>query len=173
MNIFHRAINEGHAYRVSKRHTLADGEELTVLFDPVAAGGAIAIETPAINTPQACDVDVWESAQPDGTANDTADDLFVHNMRYDLGDGRESPEATIQRVTNGSLDTSSADKTEETRLQANREYNTPGGEALRTIWRVIPIEDTVAITITDQSNGSGNVYGFDTVVYESGPYPDD
>lgn len=166
MNIFTRAVLNGNAYRVSKRHTLADGEEFTVLFDPSSSGGLINIATPAISTPQLCNIDVWESAQPDGTASDTADDLFVHNMRYDLGEGQESPDATITRVTDGSLDTSNADQTEQTRVQATEQYNTPGDTEGRGIWRVIPVEDTVAFVITDQSNGSGNTYGFDAVVYE-------
>lgn len=164
------AVIEGEAYRVSKRHTLADGEELTVHIVPVSAGGTVHIETPAITTPVACDIDVWENADPDGTANDTADDLFVHAMRYDVSP--ETPQATIQRVTDGSLDTSSADQTEQTRVQTNEQYNQPGGAGLRGIWRTIPVGERVSFVITDQSNGSGNVYGFDTVVYEGSVLPE-
>lgn len=159
--VYDRAIVNGEAYRVSKRHTLADGEEFIAHFVPVSDGGTIYIETPAIQTPQDCDIDVWENADP-GTS--TNDDLFVHAMRYDVSP--ETPQATITRVSNGGLDTSSADQTEQTRVGANREYNTPGGEARRGIWRVIPVGETISFVVTDQSNGSGNVYGFDTVVYE-------
>lgn len=163
------AVIDGDAYRVSKRHTLADAEELSIHFVPVSAGGTIHIETPAITTPANCDIDVWENADPDGTAGDTADDLFVHAMRYDVSP--ETPEATITRVTNGSLDTSTADQTEQTRVNANEQYNAPGGGAMRGIWRTIPVGERVTFVITDQSNGSGNVYGFDTVVYEGKKLP--
>lgn len=167
---FDRAVVEGNAYRISKRHTLADGEELTIHFVPVSAGGTIHIETPAITTPTACDIDVWENAEPDGSADDTADDLFVHAMRYD--EAPEGPEATVQRVTDGSLATGAADQTEQTRVVSGEQYNTPGGEARRGLWRTIPVGETVSFIITDQSNGSGNVYGFDTVVYEGETFPD-
>lgn len=166
MNILTWAVMKGEAYRVSTRHTLADGEELIVHMDPVQAGGTIHIETPAISTPQNADVDVWENADP-GTS--TNDDLFVHAMRYDVAP--EEPQATITRVSNGGLDTSGADQTEQTHIEANREYNTPGGTAQRGIWRTIPVGETVSFVITDQSNGSGNVYGFDTVVYEGSILP--
>lgn len=49
--------------------------------------------------------------------------------------------------------------------------NTPGGEERRGIWRVIPVGETVSIILTDRSNGSGNIYGFDTVVYEGETFP--
>lgn len=29
-----------------------------------------------------------------------------------------------------------------------------------------PVGETVSFVVTDRSNGSGNVYGFDTVIYE-------
>lgn len=163
-SLLQRAALNGEAYRVSKRHTLADGEELIVHFVPVSAGGTIHIETPAITTPAACNIDVWENASPDGTTDDTADDLFVHVTRYDIAP--EAPDATVQRVTNGSLDTSSADQTEQTRVEAGEQYNMPGGVAVRGIWRTIPVGEAISFVITDQSNGSGNVYGFDTMVYE-------
>lgn len=165
-SVYDRAIANGDGYRVSKRHTLADGEELTVHIDPVDTGGTLYIETPAITTPSQCDIDVWENADP-GTS--TVNDLLVHAMRYDVDP--ETPDATVTRVTSGNLDTSTADKTEETRVQAGEQYNTPGGEARRGIWRVIPVGETVSFIITDQSNGSGNVYGFDTVLYEGSAFP--
>lgn len=155
------ATIQGDAYRVSKRHTLADGEEFIFHLDPVAAGGTVHIETPAITTPQRCDVDVWENADPGSSTND---DLFTHVTRYDVAP--ETPEATVTRVSTGSLDTSSADQTEQTRIEAGEQYNTPGGTPSRGIWRTIPVGETVSFIITDQSNGSGNVYGFDTVFYE-------
>lgn len=164
--LFDRAMANGDAFRVSKRHTLADGEELTAHFDPVDAGGTIWIATPAITTPSQCHVDVWENADP-GT--NLVDDLFVHAMRYDVSP--ETPEATIQRVSDGGLGTGSADQTEQTVVNANEQYNTPGDEARRGIWRIIPVGETVSFVITDQSNGSGNVYGFDTVVYEGDTFP--
>lgn len=160
--IYDRAIVNGEGYRVSRRPTLADGEQFIVHFDPVESGGTIYIETPAITTPANCDIDVWENADPGDST--VADDLFVHAMRYDVSP--ETPAATVVRVSDGGLDTSVGDKTEETRVTANEQYNTPGGEARRGIWRVIPVGETVSFIITDQSNGSGNVYGFDTVVYE-------
>lgn len=164
--LFDRALANGDAFRVSKRHTLADGEQLIAHFDPVEAGGTIWIETPAITTPANCDIDVWENADP-GTS--TNGDLFVHAMRYDVSP--ETPEATITRVSDGGLDTSSADKTEETRVGVEQNYNTPGGEERRGIWRVIPVGEAVSIVLTDRSNGSGNIYGFDTVVYEGETFP--
>lgn len=163
---FDRAVINGDAYRISKRHTLADGEELTVHIEPVSAGGTVHIETPAITTPANCDVDVWENADP-GTS--TNDDLFVHAMRYDVSP--ETPEATVTRVTDGGLATGSADQTEQTRVGANEQYNTPGGESRRGLWRTIPVGETVSFVITDQSNGSGNIYGFDAVVYEGDTFP--
>lgn len=162
-----QAVVNGDAYRASMRHTLADGEKLIVFFEPVDPGGTIHIETPAIDNPQACDIDVWENPA-DPSAN-FAGDLYVHAMRYDVTP--EEPEATVDRVTTGNLDTSSADKTEETHVRADGDYNTPGGEAQRGIWRTIPVGETIAFVVTDQSNGSGNVYGFDTVVYEGDTVP--
>lgn len=158
---FAKAVVNGDAYRVSKRHTLADGEELIVHIDPVVAGGTVHIETPAISTPANCDIDVWENADP-GTS--TNDDLFTHAMRYDVDP--ETPDATVTRVTDQGLDTSVADQTEQTRVRADTNYNTPGGEEQRAIWRTIPVGETVSFVVTDRSNGSGNVYGFDTVIYE-------
>lgn len=171
INQFDRAMANGEAYRVSKRHTLADGEQLIAHFDPVEAGGTIYIETPAVTTPANCDIDIWENADP-GTntvESNTDGGLLVHATRYDVAP--ETPEAEIVRVTDGGLDTSTADKTEETHVQAGSLYNTPGGEARRSIWRIIPVGETVSFIVTDQSNGSGNVYGFDTMVYEGKTFP--
>lgn len=169
VDVLTNAVFEGESYRVSKRHTLADGEQLIVHFVPVTSGGTIHIETPAITTPANCNIDVWENASPDGTTDDTADDLLVHAMRYDVSP--ETPQATIQRVTNGSLDTSTADKTEETRLNSGEQYNTPGGGDVRGVWRTIPVGEAISFVITDQSNGSGNIYGVDTVLYEGESLP--
>lgn len=162
-----QAVVYGDAYRVSMRHTLSDGEELIVFFDPAAAGGTIHIETPAIDNPQACNIDVWENPA-DPSAN-FAGDLLAHAMRYDVTP--ETPEATVDRVTTGNLDTSGADKTEETHIRTDGDYNTPGGEARRGLWRTIPVGETIAFVVTDQSGGANNVYGFDTVVYEGDTVP--
>lgn len=165
-------VMRGEGYRVSSRHTLAAGEEFTVYFEPVSAGGTIHIEPPSLLPEGVADIDVFEDAQPDGTADDTADDLFVHNMRYDSGLGAETPEATVQRITDGSLDTSGADQTEETRAAADVPWNAPQGAPTRGIWRTIPVGENVTIRVTDRSAGSGNVLAFDTVVYEGEILPD-
>lgn len=165
IDVFSQAVIDGNSYRVSKRHTLSDGEQLIAFFDPVASGGTIHIETPAITTPANCDIDVWENPTP----NATTDDFFVHAMRYDVTP--ETPEATITRVNDGMLDTSTGDQTEQTRVNGSEQYNSPGDGAQRGIWRTIPVGETIAFIITDQSNGSGNIYGFDTVVYEGDTLP--
>jgi hypothetical protein len=103
---------------------------------------------------------VYENADP---GENTVDDLFVHNMRYD---GAESPEATVVRVSNSGLDTTSADQTEESRVVSGQGWNAPQGAPVRGIWRTIPVGETVSLVITDDSTGSGNVFSFDTVVYE-------
>lgn len=157
----------GEAYRVSKRTTLDDGGELIVHIDPADVGGTVHIATPAIEPDEACDVDVWENADP-GTS--TNDDLFVHAMRYDVSP--ETPEATVTRVTSGGLDTSSADQTEQTHISAGGDYNTPGDSPQRGIWRTIPVGETVSFVITDRSGGNSNIYGFDTVIYEGDILPD-
>lgn len=110
---------------------------------------------------------MWENADPQ---SNLVDDLLVHAMRYDVTP--ESPQATVQRVSNGGLDTSAADKTEETRVRSGGDYNTPGDSAQRAIWRTIPDGETVPFVVTDQSNGSGNVYGFDAVIYEGEGVPE-
>lgn len=165
-NIFTRAVLNGDAYRVSKRHTLADGEELILHFDPVPAGGTIHIATPAIDSAQRAEIDVWENADPGANL---VDDLFVHAMRYDVEP--ETTDATIQRVSDGGLDTTNADKTEETNVRQGGNYNTPGDASQRGIWRTIPVGEAISFVITDQSNGSGNIYGFDCVVYEGDTLP--
>lgn len=161
-SLLQKAALNGEAYRVSKRHDLDQDQELIVFFKPVSAGGTIHIETPAISSPQNANVDVWEN--PSDPSNNFGGDLEVHVTRYDATP--ETPEATIDRVTTGNLTTTSADKTEETRIQANEDYNTPGGSEVRGIWRTIPVGETIAMVITDKSTGSGNTYGFDTMVYE-------
>lgn len=166
---FDRAVISGTAYRVSKRQTLAQGEEFILHFDPVSAGGTIHIEPPSILPDAAADVDVWENADPGTNA---VDDLFVHNMRYDTGEGAETPGATIVRVSNGGLDTSTADKTEESRVISQVPWNSPGGSPSRGIWRTIPVGETVSIVVTDRSSGSGNVFAVDTVVYEGDIFPE-
>lgn len=171
MNILTWAVMKGEAYRVSARQTLADGEEFTAHFVPATAGGTIHIEPPSVLPEGASNIDVYENADPDGTAGDTADDLQVHNMRYDTGQGTETPGATIQRVTNGSLDTSTADKTEDSRVASGTNWNAPQGSPVRGIWRTIPVGERVSIVVTDDSSGSGNVLAFDTVVYEGSILP--
>lgn len=165
-------VMRGEAYRVSARNTLAAGEEFSAYFEPVSSGGTIHIEPPSVLPEGVADIDIFEDAQPDGTAGDTADDMQVHNMRYDSGIGAETPAATIQRITNGSLDTSSADQTEESRAAADVPWNAPQGAPTRGIWRTIPVGENVTIRVTDRSAGSGNILAFDTVVYEGDMLPD-
>lgn len=166
------AVMRGEAYRVSARQTLASGEEFSAYFEPVADGGTIHIEPPSVLPEGVANIDVFEDAQPDGTAGDTADDLQVHNMRYDTGQGTETPAATVQRITNGSLDISAADQTEESRAAADVPWNAPQGAPTRGIWRSIPVGENVTIRVTDESSGSGNILAFDTVVYEGELLPD-
>ena len=162
-------VAEGEAYRVSKRLARDDGQEFTVHIDPVSAGGTVHIAAPAIEAEEAADVDVWENADPGA---DTVDDLFVHNMRYDSGQGSEQPEATIVRVTDSGLDTTGADKTEETLIQGGGVMASTGDEDLRGIWRTIPVGETISIVVTDRSGGNDNRFSFDTVVYEGEILPD-
>lgn len=163
-DIFDRAIANGNAYRVSMRHTMADGEELIIHFDPASSGQTLYIVTPAIEPPEIALIDVYENAAPGASTND---DLQIHNMRYDVAAEDETPDATITRVTNGGLDTSSADKTEETQLRGNGEYQTPGDTERRALWRIISGSETVSMVITDDSGGAGNRYGYDTAIYEN------
>lgn len=162
------AVIAGNAYRVSKRHTLSDGEELIVHFDPVSAGGTIHIEPPSLLPEGVADIDVWENADP---GQNLVDDLFVHNMRYDSGAGNEQPQATVQRVSNGGLTTTDADQTEQSRAAADVPWNAPQGAPTRGLWRTIPVGETVSIVITDDSGGAGNILAFDTVVYEGKKLP--
>lgn len=161
------SVFAGQAYRVSLRHTMDDTEELTIYFEPVAAGGTIHIAPPAIESPEAANVDVWEN--PADPSENFAGDVFVHNMRYDA---QESPEATIDRVTTGNLTTTSADQTEESLVRAGDRFNSPLDVSQRGIWRTIPVGETIAMVITDQSGGANNLYSFDTVVYEGDILPD-
>lgn len=163
------SVVKGNAYRVSKRFTLSAGEQLILYFDPIEAGGTIHIEPPSVLPEGVADIDVWENADPQGNL---VDDLEVHNMRYDSGQGTEFPEATIQRVTSGGLDTTGADKTEESRAAADVPWNAPQGAPIRGLWRTIPVGETIAMVITDRSSGSNNVLAFDTVVYEGQAMPD-
>lgn len=163
------AVVKGNAYRVSKRISLADGEQLIIHLDPVEAGGTIHIEPPSVLPEGVANVDVWENADP-GT--NLVDDLEVHNMRYDSGQGTEFPEATIQRVSDGGLDTTPADKTEESRAAADVPWNAPQGAPTRGIWRTIPVGETVSMVVTDDSGGQGNILAFDTVVYEGEAMPE-
>lgn len=167
---FDRSVVEGNAYRVSLRHTMSSGEQLIVYFEPVESGGTIHIAPPAIESPQLAYVDVWENP-PDPSAN-FADDVFVHAMRYDTSP--ETPEAVVNRVTTGNLDTTPADtdQTEESLVRGGQQFNTPGDSSRRGIWRTIPVGETIAMVVTDQSNGSGNQYSFDTVVYEGDTFPE-
>lgn len=160
------AVMLGQGYRVSKRQTLDDGEEFIAHFDPKAAGGTIHIEPPSLLPEGVADIDVWENADP---GENLVDDLFVHNMRYD---GRETPEASIQRVSNGGLTTTNADQTEESRAASDVPWNAPQGAPTRGIWRTIPVGETVSIVVTDDSGGANNVLAFDTVVYEGDILPE-
>lgn len=167
-SFFDRAMANGDAYRVSLRHTMADGEELTLYFEPVDAGGTLWMAPPAVESPEAAFIDVYENPA-DPSAN-FADDVFVHAMRYDVSP--ETPEATVNRVTTGNLDTTNADQTEETLIRAGDRYNSPLDIGRRGIWRIIPVDETIAMVITDDSGGAGNLYSFDTVIYEGDSFPD-
>lgn len=167
VNPFTLAVVRGDAYRVSKRHSLDDGEEFILHVDPVSAGGTVHIATPALDTPELCHIDVYENADPQ---TNLVDDLFVHAMRYDVTP--EAPEATVQRVSTGGLDTSGGDQTEQTKIESGKDYNTPGDTEQRGIWRTIPVGETVSFVITDQSGGTANTYGFDTVIYEGDSVPE-
>lgn len=168
-NEFAQAVMQGEAYRVSKRQTLASGDEFIVHIDPNVGGRTVHIEPPSVLPEAVANIDVYENADP-GT--NLVDDLEVHNMRYDTGQGSEMPGALIQRVTTGGLDTSGADKTEESRVGADMSWNAPQGAPSRGIWRTIPPGETVSMVVTDQSAGSGNVLAFDTVVYEGDILPE-
>lgn len=157
----------GEAYRVSLRHTMGDGEELTIYFEPVGSGGTIHIAPPAVESPEVAEVDVYENPA-DPSAN-FAGDVFVHNMRYDA---QETPDAVVDRVTTGNLDTTGADQTEESLIRASDRFNSPLDVAQRGIWRTIPVGETIGMVITDQSGGASNLYSFDTVVYEGEILPD-
>lgn len=161
-DIFDRAVANGNAYRVSTRHTMADGENLTIHFDPSTLNGPLYIATPAIEPPEKALVGVYENADP----NATNTDLKTHNMRYDVGSAKETPNSTITRVTNGELNTTGSDQTEETQVRSSGEYLTPGDTERRALWRITSGTENVSMVITDDSGGSNNRYGFDTVVYE-------
>lgn len=166
------AVIKGDAYRVSTRHTMSDLEELIVHFDPAGTDPdqVLYIATPAIDTPENARVDVYENADPGASVNS---DLEIHNMRYDVPASMETPQASITRVTDGGLDLTNAEKTEETQIQSQGEYQTPGDLAQRGIWRIISGTETVSMIITDESGGVDNRYAFDTVVYEGPSLPED
>lgn len=165
-NILTQAVINGDAYRVSARRTLSDGEEFIIHLDPVDTGGTIYLEAPAVQTEIRALYDVYENADP-GT--NLVDDLEVHNMRYD---GDETPEATVQRVSNGGLDISSADKTEETFADSTNEGVDTGSAETRAIYRVIPTTDIISLVITDDSGGTNNNFAIDLVVYEGDTLPE-
>lgn len=168
-DVFKRALLNGDAYRASNRTTLADGEEFIVHFAPSEAGGTMHIESPAISPDAAADVDVWENADPEGNA---VAGLKVHNMNYGVAEADEQPTGTVTIVGGGGLNTTGADQTEETLVRSGTEYNTPGGEEQRGLWRKVPASENVTVVITDRSGGSNNEYSFDTVVYEGDTFPD-
>lgn len=160
--ILSQAVVDGNAFRVSKRQSIDDGQEFIVHFDP-GGGEVLYIATPAVDPPENALIDVYENADP-GTS--TNDDMFVHNMRYDVPAEEETPEASITRVSTGGLDLTGADQTEQTQVRGNGEYQTPGDLSQRGIWRIISGDETVTVVITDDSGGTANRYAFDTVVYE-------
>lgn len=168
-DIFKRALLNGDAFRASNRTTLADGEEFIVHFSPSSDGGTFHIETPAISPDAAADIDVWENADPGSNA---ITGLLVHNMNYGVGEGDDEPTGTVTLVANGGLNTTGADQTEETFIRSGTEYNTPGGEEQRGLWRKVPAGENVTMVITDRSGGSNNEYSFDTVLYEGDTFPD-
>lgn len=177
LNRGQRAAVKGEAYRITPEPTtgndgysLDDGESFTLRINPVDAGGTVHLQTPAIDPADKAQVEVFENAAPDGTADDTANDLYIHNQRYDEGQGSETPEATIQRVTNGSLDTSGADKTEHRLLRSGRSYEDTPGE--RMFWRTVPTTDDISIRVTDVSGGTANELDFALVVFEGSIFPD-
>lgn len=160
------AVIAGDAFRISKRQSIDDGQEFIVHFDP--GDTVLYIATPAIDPPEIALIDVYENADP-GTSG--VDDLQIHNMRYDVPESDEQPNASITRVATGGLDISSADQTEETQLRGGGEYQTPGDTEARGIWRIISGSETVSMVITDDSGGTANRYSFDTVVYEGPTLP--
>lgn len=167
-NILTTAVTTGHAYRISGRQTLDDGQEFTVHIDPNEASGTVHMAAPAILPDEAGDIDIYENAVP----QTTVDDLTVHNMRYDEGAGQERPEATVVRVPDSDLDTTDADRTEQARVFPDQPYPTPGDAPARAIWRTIPPTDTVSIVITDTSGGNANVFSFAMTLYEGDTLPD-
>lgn len=167
---FAQAVINGDAYRVSKRLTTADSEEYIVHFDPASVDDVLYIATPAVDPDADARIDVYENADP-GT--NLVDDMQVHNMRYDVSADQETPEATIQRVSDGGLDTTGAEKTEETQIAKGNEFQAPADAPERAIWRIISGDETVSMVITDESNGSGNRFAFDTVMYEGPTLPED
>lgn len=154
------SVTNGNSYRVSKRQQLDDGQQFTVDIDPNSE--AVYIETPSIEAEAFAHVDVWENASVvDGGT--TTEDIIVHNQRYDQQD---QPSATIQRIANGDTDTSTADKTEETLVQGGGVFGGAGANNRRGFWRIVPSDMRITIIVTDQSDGSGNNFAFDTVIHE-------
>lgn len=172
-----RAAIKGEAYRITPQPTtgadgfaLDDGEAFTLRINPVEAGGTVHLQTPNIDPADKATVEIFENAAPDGTTDDTADDLFIHNQRYDEGQGNETPTATIQRITDGSLDTTGADQTEHRLLRSGRSYEDTPGE--RMFWRSVPITDDISIRVTDVSGGTANELDFSLVLFEGTIFPD-
>ena len=161
---FDSAVDRGKAYRVSKRQSIDDGQEFTIHFIPADDGQTLFIESPAIDPEELADIDIYENAEPN--EGETNDDVYVHNMRYDVDAENEEPDATVLRVNDSELDTANADKTEETLVRQGGEYQTPGGEERRGLWRIISGDETVTVVITDRSGGNNNICAFDTVIYE-------
>ena len=168
------AAMRGQSYRItpdevvgSDGYPLDDGEEFTVQIVPTEAGGTVHLQTPTINPEEQSVVDVFENAEPDGTEGDTADDLLIHNMRYDSGMGQEVPEATIRRITDGSLNLTPADQTEHRLIRNGQSYE----DAPRQIWRTVPVGDNISIRVTDASGGNANELDFAIVVLEGGLLP--
>lgn len=167
----YEAAVRGESYRVTPEPTtdddgfaLDDGQSFTVRIVPVSAGGTLHIQAPTIDPEEKARIEVYENASPDGTADDTANDLLVHNQRYDQGVGSETPEATIQRVTNGSLDVSGADQTEHRLLRTGQSYQEDAGP--RVFWRTVPLGDDISIRVTDVSGGTANELDFALVLFE-------
>lgn len=164
-NLLTRAVFNGDAYEISETFTLAADESVTIHIDPTQSGETVHISLPRITPSVAGQFEIFENATPTNPQND----LFVHNMRYD---GQETPDTPVQRVANGNLDTSGADKTKETRVTVDSPSIAAGDGPVRGIYRTIPDTDIIPLRYTDRSNGSGNDVSMDLVMYEGETLPE-
>lgn len=159
-----RAVIEGDAWRLSGRRTLDDGQSFNIHIDPQEAGGTVHVEAPAILPDETADITIIHNA----TVANLADDLTVHNQRYDVP--TESLETVVQRVPDG--DVSGGSVTEQSRVTDTNQLPKTGGEEARAIWRTVPVGETLTLQITDDSGGNDNVFSFVLTFYEGPSLPD-